>query len=215
MASDFPGKVPPTPSSESTKRIEMQGEGKQPAQSFETFMQRPENEPGAGKTAEPSPFDLPQGRGQGTQAPPTVDSVLEQMNTTQDHLSTIKEQLNDKNLKLKQSQKYLINNKLQDANGNIRSAASKTGVDVPSLKRSTSRQSPVGKFLGIIQDSQDQVDSAAQTLRDAKNKGSSMTPADLLMVQVKLSRANTELEYTSVLMSTISSDVKTVFNIQI
>ncbi|MEX0961713.1 MAG: hypothetical protein WDZ28_02520 [Simkaniaceae bacterium] len=213
MSSNIPGKIPGTPPPESSKPIDPGKSGQQPTgEPFDTYMKKDET---ASKAEGPSPFELPGGGRQGGYEAPSMDSVLEQMNTTNDHLSTINDHLSQKNLKLKQSQKYLLNNKLQEAQSQVRSVAGKTGAEVQELPSDGVRQNPVMKFMGMVQDSQNQVNSAAQQIHSMKDSGGSMNPGDLLMVQVKLQKANTELEYSSVLLSSVSSDIKTIFNIQI
>ena len=52
-------------------------------------------------------------------------------------------------------------------------------------------------------------------IQNMKLKGGSLSPAALLTIQVKLAKAQQELEYSSVLLSKAVDDIKTMFNIQL
>lgn len=195
------------------KAIGSDGGMKSPTRSFDTYMQE-----GTGQTASKSggvsPMDLPAGS---TMQPGTVnmESIGSQMNATSGVLGDIQQQLNTKNLKLKQSQKYLLRNKLTEANTQLRSAAAKTGIDVGEPPSMMTRQSPLGKFLALVNDGQNQMNGAVAQLKAIKADGKSINPGDMMLIQVKLAKAQQELEYTSVLLSKAVDDIKTLFQVQI
>lgn len=162
-----------------------------------------------------TPFDL---AGQGTIGIPTgpsMDTLVGQMNSTSSVLGDLQNQLNTKNLNLKQSQKYLLRHKLTSANQDIRSAADKAGVPVGNPPPTSARQGPVAKFLGLITDGQNQLNKTQEMVQNMKLSGGTLSPAALLTIQVKLARAQQELEYSSVLLSKAVDDIKTMFNIQL
>ena len=198
------------------------GEGEQsqqePSRSFKSVMneQTSQNESQiqGSKTNQPSPFDLPQ-EGKFQLPAPTQDSVLAQMNATSSVLGDIQNQLNTKNLQLKPSQKYLLRNKLTESNALIRSAATKVGVDVGPAPQGLSQQSPIAKFLSLVTDGQNQLHEATASIKNLQGKNGQINSGELLLVQVKLAKAQQELEYSSVLLSKAVDDLKTLFNIQI
>lgn len=216
MANDRPEEISKPTGIDPSKSIQPGEEAPKPNQSFESFMH--EQGPGAptgAKVEGPSPFDLAaQGQGQ-VVAGPTNDSIIGQMNSSSTVLGDLSNQLNNKDLKLRQSQKYLLRNKLNAANKNIRAAAGKAGVDIGPPVSQFSRQSPITKFLGLVTDSQKQLQGAQSKIQELNSNGQSMNPGEMLMIQVKLSKAQQELEYCSVLLSTATSDIKTLFNIQL
>lgn len=185
-----------------------------PSQSFDSYMKQGGPQGASGKSEGVSPFDLA-GQGQAAAAGPTHESVMSQMNSTSSVLGDLSNQLNNKNLNLRQSQKYLLRNKLTNANELIRAAASKTGVDTGPPVAQLSRQSPINKFLGLLTDGQTQLANAQDQIQQLNMNGQAMNPGDLLLIQVKLAKAQQELEYSSVLLSTAVSDIKTLFNIQL
>lgn len=185
-----------------------------PSQSFETFMQKEV------KTATPltkpvtqSPFDLPQMQNPLTKAP-TVDALLSQAKAAQAVLGDLNTQLQTPNLKLKQSQRYLLRNKLTDANAHLRSANMKLGAEPPPPPAPTAA-GPMGRFLDFLSEGESNIQLAQQQLNKMKDKGDSINPADFLAVQLKISHAQQEIEYASIMLSKAVDDIKQLFSIQI
>lgn len=187
-----------------------------PEKDFASYMQNPaeKNPAESAATKAPSPFDIASEQGQKAAAGSSPETVMGQMKSTSGVLGDLQQQLQTKNLKLKPSHKYLLRNKLSESNNHIRSAASKLGVKVGEPPTTLSRQNPVARFLSLVNDGQVQLQAAQQKLMTL-NKTGKAEPGQLLMVQVKLSKAQQELEYSSVLLSKAVEDVKTLFNIQI
>lgn len=186
------------------------------SQSFASFMQGDKTSPMAasGKTTLVSPFELAQGPKPLAQSP-TVDSLLAQVNSAQGTVNDIQNNLSNPNLKLKSSHKYLMKNKLVDANTNLRAANTKLGANVPAEHDPAKFSGPLGKFLGFLSDGQAQLTSAQKELQNLKDKGTSISPGDFLLIQVKISKASQELEYTSVLLSNAVQGLKTMMQVQI
>lgn len=214
---DNPSKQIPPTSIESTKPIQS-GEEKQsqPGDAFKSIMQEGEQTEGtAQKTSNVTPFDLA-AEGHIQTAGPSLDTLLGQINSTSSVLGDVQNQLHTKNLKLKPSHKYLLRSKLNHANENIQLAAKKAGIEIKNNPLATStRQSPVTKFLNLISDGQNQLNQTQNLLQNMKLKGGSLAPGDLLLIQVKLAKAQQEIEYSSVLLSKAVDDIKTMFNVQL
>jgi len=185
------------------------------SQSFESFMKDNKPQGSQTKTEGLSPFDLvAQGKGTLTTGP-TNESILGQMNSAACILGDLQDQMNRKNLKLRQSHKYLLRNALTKAHKNIQVAARKTGVNITSTHPPFNRKNLAHKFLDLVTDSQNQLSNAQSKIQGLNTDGMSMNPGDLLLIQIKLAKAQQELEYSSVLLSTAVSDIKTLFNIQL
>jgi hypothetical protein len=86
---------------------------------------------------------------------------------------------------------------------------------VPNEPDATTFSGPLGKFLALLKDGQSQLASAQKQLQDLKDKGTNITPGDFLLIQVKISKATQELEYTSVLLSNAVQDFKTLMQVQL
>ncbi len=166
-------------------------------------------------TSGQSPMNVANQNIQAASNPPTLATVQAQMNSVAGSLGDVKNQLHTKGLKLKQSDKYLIRNKLTSANENIRSAAQRTGVNTGAPPDLSQKKNPIAKFLEMVTDGQNQLNSAAQQIHDLDASGNSLNAGQLLLVQVKLQKASQELAYTSTILGKASEIIKTLFNTQI
>jgi hypothetical protein len=184
---------------------------KMPASSFQSMMQQAGGAPGHPVSGLGSPFDLAQRTA--LTSTPTLSTLITQVTAAQGTLGDISTQFNTPNLKLKQSRKYLLKNKMGEANDHIFSASSLLGLE-PS-EPSAPLAGPFGKFIGMISDGQNKLKEAQGQLQALKDKGQQLTPGDMLLVQVKLNLAQQELEYSSVVLSKAIDDMKMLFNIQL
>lgn len=182
---------------------------------FASFMQEGGNEVGPKQTSPTqgaSPIDI---GSKPPSAPPTLDSVRAQMTTASSSLGDIKNQLHTKGLQLKQSQKYLLRNKLGQANEQIRSAAEHLGVNPGPLPDVKGKKNPIAKFLELVSDGQDQLNSAATQVRNLDSSGKQLNAGELLLVQVKLQKAQQELDYSSAILGKAVDIISKLFNVQI
>lgn len=188
-----------------------------PTQPFSSFMQGAGSPMAtAGKTPMVSPFAMMQGTTPLAQtAMPTMDTLLAQINNVQSTMGDISTQMNTPNLKLKSSTKYVLKNKLTDANMSMRLANQKLGAELPEETDPSQFQGPLGRFFAYLTDGQAQMEAAKQQLQNLKNKGENISPGDFLLIQVKLNKAQQELEFSSVLLSNAVSDLKMLMQVQL
>jgi hypothetical protein len=215
----LPGDVPDVDRLAATPAI-APGEEKVPAgQAFSTFMQEGKGAgaqvAASGKAPMVSPFDLAQGKPVATPGAPTLDTLKTQVINAQSTLGDLSTNMNTPGLKLKPSQKYLLKNKLSDANTKFRVANNKMGAQVPDEPPASDFKGPLGKFLAMLTDGQQQMQAAQQQLQSMKDKGTSLQPADFLMIQVKMNQAQQELEYSSVLLSNAVGSLKQLMQVQL
>ncbi|MCH9631215.1 MAG: hypothetical protein S4CHLAM37_12370 [Chlamydiia bacterium] len=210
MENNFPEKTTPTDPTKPVKGIQGDDPQKQPEQPFAEHMQKSTAEKAQGN----SPLDLARQQGHPT-TQPTMATIQTQMNSTSGSLGDVQNQLHTKNLKLKQSQKYLLRNKLSEANAHVRTAASKAGVKVGNPPTMNTRQNPVKRYLAYVTDSQDQLASAQKKIKDLAASGHSLSPGQMLLIQIKLNKASQAIEYSTVLLSKAVDDIKMLFNVQI
>jgi hypothetical protein len=147
--------------------------------------------------------------------PPTIATMQEQIRATSSQLGDLNQKLNTPNLKLKPSQKFLVKSKLEDAHQNIRDSAQKLGVDVGPPLDLRGQQNPIAKFIALLGDGQNQLESAQQMLSKYAESNEQVNPADLLLAQVKIGRAQQQIDFSSVVLSKAVEDIKTLFNVQI
>lgn len=212
-AFDLQDPVPAPDRIEPTQPIGMDAKKLTTPTPFAPFMQ-PTATPNPTSQA-PSPFDLSQGGGKPIAGTPSMDSLLAQINMSQATIGDIQKHLNTPNLKLNRAQKYLLGNKLADAKAHITSATSKVGVEAPQPKEVTPGSTPLSKFLSILTDGQYQLEAAKNQLEKMKGDGKTVNPAELLLMQVKLGKAQNEIEYSSVLVSKAVDSMKQLFSIQL
>jgi hypothetical protein len=195
-----------------------EGEPKAPKDTvrpFQPYMESGKPNPliEAGKSPQVSPFDLAHGK---VPAPgPNFNTIQEQAKAAHSTLGDISNQLNTPKLKLKQSTKYLLKNKLNSAKGHIKSASEKLGAPEIEEEELPKGAGPLQKFIGMVTDGQNQLEATQQKLAEISAKGESMRPADMLLVQVKLNKAQQELEYSSLLLGKAVDDLKMMMNIQL
>ena len=183
--------------------------------SFDAYMEKAGQQPNAaGKPPGVSPLDLAQNQLQLTQGP-TFDSLMAQTKSVQGMLGDINNQLQTKNLKLKQSDRASLRSKMTSANSYLKAANVKLGADVPAAPPPSSTGGIAGKFLNYVSEGQANLAAAQQQLMNLKGKGASLNPADFLAVQIKLAHAQQEIEYASIMLSKAVEDLKTLFNIQL
>lgn len=187
-------------------------------QSFSSFMQNAPSsiEGGATKSQMISPFDLEQQGPKSGVATPSLGTIMSQVQLAQSTMGDIQNQLSYPDLKLKGSQKFLVKNKLSDVNDNLRAANAKLGTpgaDGPAMTSGAS--GPLARFLDYVADGMNQMESAKRQIAALKSKGTNMNPGDYLMIQIKMNKAQQELDFTTVLLSKAVDDFKTMMNIQL
>ncbi len=88
------------------------------------------------------------------------------------------------------------------------------GAEVPDPTKVPDTANPVERFLGYVSDGQNQLLAAKAQLQELGQTGTA-NPADLMLVQIKLSQAQQELEYSSILLSKVVDIFKQMLNIQL
>lgn len=166
------------------------------------------------KIAQVTPFDLVQGKAPLTQTP-SATTLLAQVGQAQTTLNNLTNNINYPNLKLKAGQKSLLNSKLFDATDSLRAANAKMGAVPEETSAPTQFKGPLGRFLALLADGQTQLEAAKNQLQNLKNKGEQLSPGDFLLIQVKLNKAQQELDFSSVLLSNAVQDFKLLMQVQL
>lgn len=182
---------------------------------FSTYMKGAQPNPliEGRKSPQITPFDL--AHGQIPTAGPTFSTIQEQAKMAQTSLGDIANQLKTSKLKLKQSTKYLLKNKLGSAMGHLRSANNKLGGKEVPEEKAGAGAGILQKFLGVVTHGQNLLNESQKQLSELSLSGKEFNPAQMLAIQVKLSKATQELSYTSILLSKAVDDLKMMMNIQL
>lgn len=195
-----------------------EGEPKTPQEGvrpFKPYMEGSEPNPllNAGKSPQISPFDLAHGR---VPAPgPNFNTIQAQAQSAHGTLGDIANQLNTPKLKLRQSTKYLLKNKLNSAKAHINAASEKLGAPNAGEEETSKGAGPLQRFLGIVTNGQHQLEATQQKLGQLSKQGDQLRPGEMLLVQLKLNKAQQELEYSSLLLGKAVDDLKMMMNIQL
>lgn len=184
------------------------------ARSFQSYMQGTEPNPMLScKPVQASPFDLVQGNV--LASGPTNATILEQAKSAHMALGDVSNQLNTPKLKLRPSTRYILKSKLSSANAQIRSAASKVGVQPGPAKEAPPGSGPLQKFINLVTDGQTHLEETQAQIQALNSKGENLTPGDMLLVQVKLNKAQVEIEFSSLLLGKAIDDLKMMMNVQL
>ncbi len=184
-------------------------------ESFRSLMQKNTALPKEGQTVK-SPFDLARGASPLTTGP-TIGSIQAQVVHTQTSLGDLANTLTTPNLKLKPSSKYLLRNKLSEASQQLRTVNAKVskGEEQTEEEELPAGTGPIQKLLSYVSTGQASLAAAQQHIQKLAEDGENLSPAELLLVQVKLNKAQQLIEYSSVLVSKAVDDMKQLFNIQL
>lgn len=186
-----------------------------PKESFQSLMQQPSGTSAEKTSGVQSPFDVIQNQSLAAGGA-NLNSLLTQVNTAQTTLGDLTNDLNTPKLKLKQSHRWMLNKKLSSANTNLRSANEKLGGNPgPAVDDQEAQNNPITRFISFVTDGQRQLEEAKQQIHSFGSGGNPIKPADMLLIQIKLSKAQTELEYSSVLLSKAVDATRTLMGVQL
>ena len=185
-----------------------------PAGEFKSFMEGTQGTTLGKTTGQQSPFDVMQSQSLAASGA-DIKTLLAQVNTAQTTLGDLNNELNTPKLKLKQSQRWLLKQKFANSNAHLRSANEKLGTPPTPPFEEPTEGGPIVKFLSYLTDGQNQLSLAHQKLGELNASGKTLNPTDLLLIQIKLAKAQQEMEYSSVVLSKAVDDMKTLMNVQL
>lgn len=167
-----------------------------------------------GETALLSPFELhppttPLAAG------PSFETLVSQVGSAETSYKDLRNLVQTPNLHLRQSESMLVNTKLTDARSNVRTAAEKIEAPLISLSEPPASLGPLEKFLLFIGDGERQLANTQAKLREMQAKGDNVNPADFLLLQIKLNKAQQEVEFSSMVLSKAVEGIKSIMATQL
>lgn len=166
-----------------------------------------------------SPLQLAQLATAGPQNPATF---LNQLQLAQNSMLNIQEHLAQPNLKLNASQKAQIKTKLISANENLQSAHIKMGGELEQQPGpdddagGAPSKGPISQYLGYLTDGLHQIESSKQFVKQISSmEGAKLSPGDFLLIQLKLAKAQQQLEFTGLLLSKTVDGFKQIMSVQL
>lgn len=187
----------------------------QPSSQFESHMQSSNAQQRAQMSPQETAAQSPMQMNQSLLASnPSVGTLMAQSRSAQDTLGTVKDQLRTKNLKLKRSQSHLLRNKLTDAHTALQGAGAQLGVNREDPNFS-SALTPIDRFISYVDSGQEQLIAMQEKLKEMAAHPDKLNPAQMMLVQVKLSQAQQAVEYSSALLGKVIDAIKTIMNTQL
>lgn len=186
------------------------------ANSFSSLMQ-PEQALPSPEQMMVSPLQLAQ---LATGGPQNPASLLAQMQMAQSSMVGLQQQLSDPNLKLNTSQRNQIKTKLLSANANIDGVYLKMGGTLEQQNDDTGGRpskgtGPIAQFLGYLTDGLNKMEDVKHHVNKISKIGANLSPGDFLLVQLKLAKAQQELDFTGVLLSKTIDGFKQIMSVQL
>jgi hypothetical protein len=130
-------------------------------------------------------------------------------------IDMLKNKLETPDLEIKSSVQTLLRNKLNHIDENLKIALDKAGIEYKPPEKPTSLAKPVDRFLGLLTHSQSQLETLAEDVRSMANMEKELSPANMLLIQIKVSYIQQEIElFTSMLNKALES-TKTIMNVQV
>lgn len=189
------------------------------------------NKTSSPKSSKPSPMNALGSSGANLQqGKPTPESIMANMQLLMGSMKNLGDALQTPNLQLNPRTRRLLDAKLKRAKGHIQYVSSKADVsdekeDDESSKQKVreiagkkdENQSAIERFVGYVTDGQSQLESAMHNVShmkmDAKNPG--MVLEHIFGMQVKLYRAQVEIEFSSAVLQKAIDDLKTIMSVQL
>lgn len=192
------------------KKLEQENQFKPDAKSFQSLMNE---KPETTTVDQPSPMQL--ASSQPSAVSPSFDSLLNLTTNTQTQADNIKNQLNTPNLALKNSHQRLLDTKLSEANIHLQKASQLIGAKEITTTEVAETSGPIAKFLGYITDGQNRLIEVKKQIKDISKTTKEINPGEMMLIQINLSQAQQEIEFSSILLSKVTDALKQTFSIQL
>ena len=130
-------------------------------------------------------------------------------------IDTLKTKLETPDLQIKDSVQTVLRKKLNHIDDSLKIALNNAGIEYKPPEKPTSLNAPMDRFLGLLTHGQDQLEKLAGDVRLMANDENEMSPANMLLIQIKVHQVQQEIElFTSMLNKALES-TKTILNVQV
>lgn len=134
-------------------------------------------------------------------------------------IDTVKTKLSEsQHTDIKSSYQTLLRNRLTHIDDNLKIALSKAGVEytpTASVKEGMASNNPIKRFLGFLTHSQYQLEHLNETIEALNGKNATLTPANMLALQVKMGYVQQQIELFTSLLNKALESTKTIMNVQV
>ena len=131
-------------------------------------------------------------------------------------IDTLKHKLETPDLTIKDSMQTVLKTKLDHIDESLKTALSKANLEyTPAEVQKAKLTNPIERFLGLLTHGQEQLQTLTKDIQFMADKPNGYTPADMLLIQVKVTHVQQEIElFTSMLNKALES-TKTIMNVQV
>lgn len=148
--------------------------------------------------------------------PATTESLIAQTQDVVKQIESIKQNLAAPNVDLKDSVVSLLKQKLEHVDENIKIALQKVGsTEYKPPENLTGLGKPLERFIGFLAHSQYNLEHIGDDVQQMALDGKSLTPANMLAIQIKVSYVQQELEFFTSMLSKALESTKTIMNVQV
>ena len=143
-------------------------------------------------------------------------------------MDQVKAQLSDPSSTIKPSYQTVLQNRLNHIEDQLKIAVSKmssetgtptAGIDPAQHKITAIDQgnakNPIERFLGFVSHGQYQLENLEKMIDNLQGTGKSMTPANMLAIQIKVGYVQQEIELFTSLLNKALESTKTIMNVQV
>lgn len=148
----------------------------------------------------------------------TPEEIVAQTRDVIAQVDEIKKKLQTPDLRIEPSYQSLMENKLVHIDEKLKVAVEKAGGDYTSLEVREARASfrnPIEKFLGYLESGENQLHNIAMEVGKLGEQNRQITPAAMLLIQVKVGFVQQELEFFTSLLNKSLESTKTLLNVQV
>jgi hypothetical protein len=145
-----------------------------------------------------------------------IHDIISQMDQVKEELASSGD--------IRPSYKTLMHNRLTHIDDNIKIALSKAGVEFNTEEAASlighntntnTQLTPLDRFLGLITHGQYQLEHLSTTVAELSKKGKSVTPIEMMGLQIKVGQIQQEIELFTSLLNKALESTKTLMNVQV
>lgn len=147
----------------------------------------------------------------------TPSQLADQSRGVITQIEEIKLRLSDPAVEIGSDYKRILRNKLEHIDSSLKVALDKAGLEYlpPQLLDQAPGATPVTRFLDMLTSGQDKLKSLGGQLRTIGENNESISPANLLLVQIKVNTIQQEIELFTSLLNKALEGTKTIMNVQV
>lgn len=148
----------------------------------------------------------------------TPAELVAKTEQTVQQIQDLKSKLSAPDTSLKESAVPILRNKLSHVDESIRIALSHAGSEFPDKPTVpiVPKENVISRFLGLLTDGQYRLQTLGVDVeRIAADKTSEISPAKLLLIQIKVGQIQQELEFFTAVLNKALESTKTIMNVQV